>query len=29
MTILYEKEDRYADKIEERIMNSFELIKEL
>jgi hypothetical protein len=26
---MYEKEDRYAPKIEQRIINSLELIKEL
>ncbi len=29
LTIMYEKEDRYAPKIEQRIINSLELIKEL
>jgi len=29
LTMMYEKEDRYASEIEQRIMNSLELIKEL
>jgi hypothetical protein len=29
LTLLYEKEDRYGEEIERRIMDSFELIKEL
>ena len=29
LTLLYEKEDRYGEEIEKRVMNSFELIKEL
>ena len=29
LTLLYEKEDRYATEIEKRVMDSFELIKEL
>ena len=29
LTMIYEKEDRYASEIEQRIMNSLELIKEL
>ena len=29
LTIMYEKEDRYAPKIEQRIINSLELVKEL
>ena len=29
LTMMYEKEDRYAPKIEQRIINSLELIKEL
>ena len=28
-TLMYEKEDRYAPEIEQRIINSIELIKEL
>ena len=29
LTLLYEKEDRYGEEIEKRVMNSFELIKDL
>ena len=29
LTLLYEKEDRYGESIQKRVMNSFELIKEL
>ena len=29
LTMLYEKEDRYASEIEQRVINSLELIKEL
>jgi hypothetical protein len=29
LTLLYEKEDRYGESIEKRVMDSFELIKEL
>jgi hypothetical protein len=29
LTLLYEKEDRYGPEIEKRVMDSFELIKEL
>ena len=29
LTMMYEKEDRYASQIEKRIINSIELIKEL
>ena len=29
LTLLYEKEDRYGEEIEKRIVDSFELIKEL
>ena len=29
LTMMYEKEDRYGSKIEQRIINSLELIKEL
>ena len=29
LTMMYEKEDRYAPQIEQRIINSLELIKEL
>ena len=29
LTLLYEKEDRYGEEIEKRVMDSFELIKEL
>ena len=29
LTLLYEKEDRYGPEIEKRVIDSFELIKEL
>ena len=29
LTLLYDKEDRYGPEIEKRVMDSFELIKEL